>query len=338
MTPHLNRRQCARTLLAAALPLALPAHSRQSGAGSAADSTAWPGKPVRIITPFPVGGGPDGTARLLAGHLARTWQQPVVVENRPGGNGFIAIEAFKRGARDGTDIIQLDNVHLSAYPHLFKKLPYDPQQDFAVVLPLFRAFFFVCVATHSPYRSMADLIADARTRPGALNYGSWSVGNPVHLASALLAALTGTHMEHVVYRETGQLYASVANGELAFALGSSATAGPLVRAGRLRFLAVLATQRLAGFADVPTVAESGGPPDAVVTGINSFAVARDAPAAVVEKIRRDTSAALHSPQVRAKFATFGYENHFPAPQEFADALAEESWVLGALIRRIGVHL
>jgi len=314
MNDYVNRRQWAGALAAAVLPLA--AYSRQSA--------VWSDKPVRIITPFPAGGGPDGTARLLAEQLAHRWQQPVVVENRPGGNGFIAIEAFKRGARSGNVIIQLDNVHLTAYPHLFKKLPYDSQQDFSVVLPLFRTFFFVCVAAHSPYRSVADVIADARARPGALNYGSWSVGNPVHLASALLAVRSGIDMRHVVYRETGQLYASVANGELAFALGSLATAGPLLRAGRLRFLAVLAEQRLAGLPDVPTVAESGGPHDGVIAGVNSFAVARSTAAQVVETIRSDTRAALRTPQVQAKFASFGYENYLPAPHEFAAALAEPS--------------
>jgi hypothetical protein len=94
----------------------------------------FPTKPVRIITPFPVGSGPEGVARLVADKLSKTWGQPVTVENRPGGNGFIAIDAFKRGATDGTDLIQLDNVHLTAYPYLFKKLPYDIKNDFEVLL------------------------------------------------------------------------------------------------------------------------------------------------------------------------------------------------------------
>jgi len=113
---------------------------------------AFPTKPVRIITPFPVGSGPEGVVRLVADKLSRTWGQPVVVENRPGGNGFIAIDAFKRGATDGHDLIQLDNVHLSAYPHLFKKLPYDAQKDFEPLLPLFKTYFFFAVATDSKYK------------------------------------------------------------------------------------------------------------------------------------------------------------------------------------------
>lgn len=147
-------------------------------APSFAQSDKWPTKSSRIINPFPVGGGPDGISRLVADKLGRAWGQPVVVENRPGGNGFIAINEFKRGATDGTDMIQLDNVHIAAYPHLFKKLPYDLNKDFDILMPLFRNYFFVCVPVNSPYKTIGDLIADAKAHPGKLNYGSWSVGNP----------------------------------------------------------------------------------------------------------------------------------------------------------------
>jgi tripartite-type tricarboxylate transporter receptor subunit TctC len=201
-------------------------------------------------------------------------------------------------------------------PHLFKKLPYSIDKDFEVVLPLFRTFFFVCVPVNSPYKTMADLIADAKARPGKLNYGSWSVGNPVHLGSALLESLTGTRMEHVIYKETG----------------------PLMRSGKLRFLAVLAPHRLKGYEDVPTVAESGGPADAVVTGWNAFAVSRSTPPAVVEKIRQDTMKTLREPDIQPKFQTFGYENYFPTPEEFKAFIVEENKRFGDVIRRAKIEL
>ena len=284
---------------------------------------ALTGKVVRIITPFPVGGGPDGVARLLADGLARRWGLTVVVENRPGGNGFIAIDAFKRAPQDGSTLMVLDSLHLSAYPSLFRKLPYDPQRDVDPLLALFKTYFFFTVAQDSPYRSVGALVADARARPGQLNYGSWSVGSPVHLGAELLAARTTTRMQHVVFKETSQLYTSVSTGELHFSLGSAATAGPLQRAGKLRFLAIAAPQRSPDFPDVPTVAESGGPPGFEVSGWNTLVAPPGLPPQLAEQIRRDALAALDTAEVRAKFQSFGYEP-FPTTRTQLQAfIAEE---------------
>jgi tripartite-type tricarboxylate transporter receptor subunit TctC len=322
-----------RTLGLAALALAaaglLPA---------TAGAQQFPTKPVRIITPFPVGGGPDGVARLVADKLSRAWGQPVVVENRPGGNGFIAIDAFKRGAKDGHDLIVLDNVHLAAYPALFKKLPYDAGKDFDALLPLFKTYFFFTVPTTSKYKSIADLVADAKAHPGKLDYGSWSVGNPVHLGSELFESATGTQMEHVIYKETTQLYTSVSTGELAFALGSSATAGPLQRAGKLRFLAVAAPKRVAAFPDVPTVGESGGPQGFEVTGWNAMAVPKGLPAAVTDKIKSDIEKALAEPDVLEKFKSFGYEPFPQTREQFNQFVQSETRRFGDVIRKANVSL
>jgi tripartite-type tricarboxylate transporter receptor subunit TctC len=130
----------------------------------------------------------------------------------------------------------------------------------------------------------------------------------------------------------------VATGELDFALVSSGTAGPLMRSGKLRFLAVLAPHRLKGYEDVPTVAESGGPADAVVTGWNAFAVSRSTPPAVVEKIRQDTMKTLREPDIQPKFQTFGYENYFPTPEEFKAFIVEENKRFGDVIRRAKIEL
>ncbi|RZI94099.1 MAG: tripartite tricarboxylate transporter substrate binding protein [Variovorax sp.] len=307
-------------------------------ATASAQATAFPGKPVRIITPFPVGGGPDGVARLVADKLSRAWGQPVVVENRPGGNGFIAIDAFKRGAKDGTDLIVLDNVHLAAYPALFKKLPYDPAKDFDAILPLFKTYFFFTVPTNSKYKTVGDLIADAKANPGKLNYGSWSVGNPVHLGSELFESATGTQMEHVVYKETTQLYTSVATGELAFALGSAATAGPLQRGGRVRFLASASPTRTAAFPDVPTVAESGGPKGFEVIGWNALAAPKGLPPAVAAKIKTDVEKALAEPDVAEKFKSFGYEPFPTTRAQFDQFVGAETQRFGDVIRKANVSL
>jgi tripartite-type tricarboxylate transporter receptor subunit TctC len=298
----------------------------------------FPAKQVKIITPFPVGSGPEGVVRLVADKLARKWGKPVLVENRPGGNGFIAIDAIRKAASDGHELIQLDNVHLSAYPHLFKKLPYDPKTDFEPVLPLFKTYFFFAVPSDSKYKTVADLVADARAQPGKLNYGSWSVGNPVHLGSALFESVTGADMVHVIYKETTQLYTAVANGELAFALGTSATAGPLQRAGKLRFLAVAAPNRIAAFAGVPTVAEAGGPKNFEVTGWTALAAPKGTPRAITDKIARDVEAALAEPDIREKFVAFAYEPFPQTRDQFMKMMQAESSRFAEVIKRANASL
>lgn len=301
---------------------ALPSHAQD-----------FPTKPVRIITPFPAGAGPEAVLRVVAEKLQKKWGKPVIVENRPGGNGFIAISEFKRGATDGHDLMQLDNVHLAAYPHLFKKLPYDPAKDFEVLAPLFRTYFFVAVPANSPYKTVGQIVADAKARPTQLNYGSWSVGNPVHLGSALLEAMTGTEMQHVIYKETSMLYTGVANGELNWSLGSLATAGPLQRAGKLKFIAVTGPKRHPAFPELPTVAESGGPAGYEVTGWTLVAAPKGTPKAVADKIQKDLEAALAEPDMKERFASFGYDAFPQTREQFAAFIAAESAKYAEVVKR-----
>ena len=306
--------------------------------GATAHAQDFPSRPVRIITPFPAGAGPEAVVRLVAERLQKKWGKPVVVENKPGANGFIAIDTFKRGSTDGHDLIHLDNVHLVAYPHLFKKLPYDPAKDFDPLTPLFKTYFFVGVSNDSKYKTVGDILADAKARPTALNYGSWSVGNPVHLGSALLESMSNTQMQHVIYKETSQLYTAVATGELNFALGSMATAGPLQRSGRLKFIAVTAPKRHAAFPDVPTVAESGGPAGYEVTGWTTIAAPKGLPKPVADKIQKDIEEALADPEIKQRYATFGYDL-FPATREqFNGFIAAESAKYAEVIKRAKVSL
>jgi len=309
-----------------------------AGLTGAAQGQDFPTKAVRIVTPFPAGAGPEAVLRMLAEKLQKKWGKPVVVENKPGGNGFIAIDSFKRGATDGHDLIQLDNVHLVAYPHLFKKLPYDPGKDFEQLAPLFRTYFFVGVGAASPYKTVGDILADAKAHPGKLNYGSWSVGNPVHLGSALLEAMTGAEMQHVIYKETSMLYTGVANGELNFSLGSLATAGPLQKSGKIKFIAVTAPKRHPAFPDVPTVAESGGPAGYEVTGWTTIAAPPGLPKAVADKIQKDIEAALAEPDVKDRFATFGYEPFPVTREQFRSYIGAESAKYADVVRRAKASL
>jgi tripartite-type tricarboxylate transporter receptor subunit TctC len=326
----LSRRALLTTaaLAATVVGASLPAHAQE-----------WPTKTVRLITPYPVGGGPDGIARLVADKLSKKWGKPVVVDNRPGGNGFIAIDAFKRGATDGHDLVQLDSVHLTAYPYMFKKLPYDVSKDFEPIAPLFQAFLFFVVPTNSKYKTVADLIADAKSRPGKVNYGSWSIGNPVHLGVEELQELAGIKVEHVLYKETTQLYTSVGTGELDFSIGSAGTAGPMYRAGKLRFLAVAGSKRMEAYPEVPTVAESGGPANNYeVSGWNTIAGPKNLAPAIQDKIRKDIAEALSGPDVKEKFLTFGYVPLNLDRPQFAKFIQNEATRYSAVIKRAKIEL
>ena len=309
-----------------------------AGVSGTAQAQDFPTRTVRIVSPFPAGAGPEAVLRILAEKLQKKWGKPVVVENKSGANGFIAIDSFKRGATDGHDLIQLDNVHMVAYPFLFKKLPYDPVKDFEQIAPLFRTYFFVGVGAASPYKTVGAIVADAKANPGKLNYGSWSVGNPVHLGSAMLEAMTGTEMQHVIYKETSMLYTGVANGELNFALGSLATAGPLQKAGKIKFIAVTAPKRHPAFPDVPTVVESGGPAGYEVTGWTTIAAPPGLPKAVADKIHKDIEAALAEPDFKDRFATFGYEPFPTTRDQFKAYIASESTKYADVIKRAKASL
>ncbi|OVZ60308.1 TctC [Pigmentiphaga sp. NML080357] len=313
--------------IALALCGASPAHAQD-----------YPAKPVRIVSTFPVGSGPDVALRLVADRLSGKWGQSVMVENKPGGNGFIAIEAVKRSPADGYTLLQMDNAQTSAHPYLFKKLPYDLMRDFEPITPMLRNYFFVVVPMDSPFRGMGDLLQAARARPGSVTYGSWFVGSPGHIGGAMLEQEAGVEMMHVPYKEMGQLYAAVANKELTWAFGSGGSAGPLQRAGKVRYLAVSAPRRLAGFPDVPTVAESGGPAGFDLAGSVALLAPKGTPVAVADKVQRDVAQVLRDPEVLKRYDAMFYEPYALERAEYVKELADETRRFGQVLKRLNIAL
>ena len=303
-----------------------------------AQAQEFPAKAVRIVTPFPAGSGPEVALRLVADRLSKRWSQPVIVDNRPGASGFIAIDAIKRAAPDGHELLQLDNAQMAAQPFLFKKLPYDLLRDFEPMTPIFRNYFFVNVPAASPYKSLADLTAAARARPDQVNYGSWFVGSPGHIGAAMLEAGAGVKMTHVPYKEMSQLYVGVANHEVDWAFGSAASAGAMQRAGKNRYLAVAAPRRVAGFPDVPTVAESGGPAGFELSAWTALLAPKGTPRATVEKIQKDVAAIMAEPDFREKYAAMYYEPFALNTEGFLLQLRGDSQRYGDTIKRLNISL
>jgi tripartite-type tricarboxylate transporter receptor subunit TctC len=271
--------------------------------------------------------------------LSKTWGKPVVIENRPGANGFIAIDAVKRAAPDGHELLQMDTSQMTVYQDLFKKLPYDTEKDFEPILPLFKNYFMVVVAKDSPYQSMKDIVADAKKKgAGRVNYGSWSIGNPVHIASTMIEAGTATDMTHVTYKETSALYMGVASKELDWALGSIGTAGALQRADKIRYIGVTAPKRMAELPTIPTVAESGGPANYDFSAWTALVAPKGTSPAVLEKIHKDVTAAIFSVEMRAKFAALAYEQYPMSREQFGALVRSERATNGAAVKRLNVQI
>lgn len=305
---------------------------------SHAQGSDFPSKPVTLYTAFAVGSGPDAVLRLVAHKLSTQWKQTVTVDNRPGGGGFIAMDAAKRGAADGYTLLQLDSEHLAAVPHLYKKRNVDTLKAFDPVAPLFRTPFMVAVPAQSPWKNMTDLLNDAKTKSGGLSYGSWGVGSPGHLGGEWLESITGVRMTHVPYKEVSQLYTNLATGEVAWSFASIPSSQGVYKAGKIKYLAVAAPRRIPQLPDVPTVAEAGGPAQLDVNSFVVLVAPKGVPAAVRNKIHADVLTALADPEVRERFNTFAFEPLAWSVEEIGRNAAAKSSQYEQLITKAGITL
>jgi len=318
---------------AAALALSLSLHGLAS-----AQATDFPNKPVTIVTPFAAGSGPDAVLRLVSEKLGKTWNQRVVIDNKPGGGGFIAIEAARHAAPDGYTLLQLDSEHLAALPHLYKARNFRTLEAFDMVGTLFRTPFMIAVASDSPWKSVGDLVAAAKAGAGKVTYGSWGVGSPGHLGGALLESLTGTSMQPVPYREVSQLYTSVGAGDVSWAYASIPSSQGAYRAGKIRYIAVAAPKRIPQLPDVPTVAEAGGPQSIDVNSFVVLVAPKGTPAALRQKINGDVARAIAEPDIRERFNTFAFEPLAWSPDEIARNAEAKSRTYEQLIKRANITL
>lgn len=295
---------------------------------------SFPTQPVRIISPFPAGSGPDVVARIVGERLTASWKQSIVVDARPGANGFLAASAVKQAAPTGYDLLIADVGHLSISPSLFKKLPYDPKTDFVPVGGVYRTSFFIVVGANTPFHSVKDLVA-AAAATGKVTYGSNSVGGPLHLGAAQLEAASSTKLLHVPYKEISQLYAAVSTGELDWAMGSIASAGPLFRAGKVRFLAIADRSRSSIMPNVPTIEESGGPKGVTARTWVALLAPKGTPAPVIETLNKSLNEVLKQPEVVDKFATFGFVPDPTTPAALASLIESDTTVYAGMVKRTG---
>ena len=305
-------------------------------ASSMVGAQSFPNRPVRIITPYSTGIAPDITARIVAEKLARQWNQAVTVEPRPGANGMIAINAGRKSPPDGHEILVLGNAHLTVNPVLFKDWTVDALAEFTPVNLVYRAGYIIAVGTNAPYKSMKDLIDAAKIGADKVSYSSAYVGSPQHFGGAELGSIVGAQMLAVHFKETGQMMSAVANGDTNFVIATLGSTAALVKAGKMRILATISPKRLASNPEVPTVGESGGPPDFHVDTWMSMAVPKATPAAIVAQLGADIGRVLADPEVVTKFRTFGVEPETASPARIAEMTRAELKQNEELVQKIGI--
>lgn len=329
MTSPSSRRRARRTLIGAlcgALPLAAALATTAAFA-----QAPFPSRAVRIVVPYSVGIGPDVVTRALADRLSQVWGQPVLVDNKPGASGIVAFSEIRRVAPDGHTLFVGDVATLAVNPLIHANLPYDPATDVAPLTGLFRATFVIQVGAGSRYATLADLLADARARPGRVSYASLGNGHPSQVAVESWAKAAGVEFLHVPFKDGGSMMSAVANGEVDFAPLSMNTTAGLTKAGKMRPLAVAARSRLKDHPDIPTSAEAGGPAVEMRPWAALVAPA-GTPRPVLDQLQRDLVAAINSPEVRARIEAAGFEPIPSTPAELSARVAADIALYAPLVK------
>ncbi len=297
---------------------------------------AWPTRPVRIVVPAPAGSSLDVIARITMEKLQPVWQQPIVVENKPGAGGLIGVEAAVRAAADGHTLALGFNGPLAFAPFLYRSMPYDIRKD---VLPLVLASSQPNVmAVHAalPVRSVKDLVSWAAGHRGKVTYASIGSGSSSHLTMELFRRQLGFEATHVPYNGSPAAALSVARGEshILFAVASGVL--PQVHSGQIRLLAVTSAQRFEGLPELPTLAESGLPGFAAEAW-NGFVTAQGTPAEVVKRINADVNILLRQADVRRRLLALGMAPSGGTPDTFQALMLQEMNRWGPVIQAAGIQ-
>ncbi|MGH8616777.1 MAG: tripartite tricarboxylate transporter substrate binding protein [Burkholderiales bacterium] len=283
-------------------------------------SQTYPVKPIRIVVGFSAGGGADLVARMVAQKLNVAFGQPVVVENRPGAGGNIAHEYVARAPADGYTLLAA-NTAFAINPSLYTKVPYDPVKDFEAVSGMSSFMLFMVVHPSLPVRSVKDLIALAKAKPGTINYASGGAGTATHMAAELFSYMSGTSMMHIPYKGSAPQLTATISGEAAVAFSSN-TVLPLVQIKKLALLGVTGSKRYPSFPNTPTISEAGVP-GYEVTGWTALLAPSGTPVSIIKRLNDDTVKGLRQPDVSPKLEAQGIQEWATSPQELTDYIQSE---------------
>ncbi len=300
------------------------------------DVTNYPVRPIRIVVPQSPGASTDLTARLIAARLSEAFKQTVVVDNRPGAGTISGTEIVVRSAPDGHTLLVVAS-SLTINPSLYTKVPYDPVRDFAPVTQLSK--FPNLLAAHPSFaaKTLNDLIALTKAKPGTINYASAGTGTGTHMSAELLKQMTGIDIVQIPYKGGGPAAIAAIGGQTQLIIGTTVGLLPHVRSGKLRAIAVTSPKRTATAPEIPTFAESGAP------GYdhepwNGFLAPAKTPAAIVAKLHAEVARVLGTPDVKKIFANEGAEAVGNSPQEFAAIVKSETAKWAKVIKTAGIKI
>ncbi len=319
--------QAGSALAAGAAALALPVRAQ----------SPWPSRPIRIVVPYTAGGFTDQMARLLQAGLQQRLGQPVIVDNKPGANGIIGVDAVAKAAPDGYTF----GVFIAAYAAnttLYPKLPYDPKKDLVGVSLMGISPLVAAVALNAPFKTLAELVAYGKSHPGKISYASSGTGSAAHLTSELMRSVTGVDMVHVPYKGASPALADLLGGQVPLFLDPPPNLIQPAKAGKIRLIGVASDKRLPALPDVPTFAEQGYPGLVGSTWAAMLAPA-GTPAAIVQRMSEEVARIIRSPEVSRRLEeTMGTIPEGSTPQECDAFIAAETAKWARVIRSAGVTL
>jgi tripartite-type tricarboxylate transporter receptor subunit TctC len=321
-----------RLLLLAASALLLPATV------ASALAQAYPNKPIRMIVPYPAGGGTDFFARTVGGKLGELLGQSVVIDNKPGAATIIGAQAAVTSPPDGYTVLIADSTTLAVNPSLYPKLPYDPVKDFAPVTLTARfAMLLVVNPTLSKATNVKEFLDEAKKGDGTMSYASVGAGTPHHLTMELFLERTGVKLQHVPYKGAGPAITDVVGGQVPAMFVDLAAGGPMLKAGKLRVLGVASPKRIAALPDVPTLAEQG------IANFEAWAwqglvVPTGTPKDAIERLNAEYAKAVAAPDVRQKLVEAGVEPVTSTPEEMAAYMKSEAAKWGAVVKTANIKV
>ena len=296
----------------------------------------WPQRPIKVLVGYPPGGFTDVTARLICDKLGQRLGQPVIVDNKPGANGIVAVDQLAKAAPDGQTFAVVIAAH-AANTTLYKKLPYDPKKDLAAVSLIGLSPLVAAVNNDAPYKTAKDLVAFAKANPGKISYGSSGNGSAVHLSTELLKILTGTRMVHIPYRGSAAAFTDLLGGQIHLFMDAAQGLIAPGKAGKVRLIGVASEKRLPALPDLPTFVEQGIKGFVASTWAGVLAPA-GTPAPIVKRVSDEIAAIVKMDDVRARLDAMGTIPAGSTPAEFQAFIDAETAKWGKVIRDAKVSL